>query len=542
MPNAILQIEDSHASITRLITESVMKQVLYYTDIHGAEIIYNEPLGHGKNAAANSNPDGPTLKLDSKDYLIVNYVERFDTGYVGAFSTADEHLLIFKDTDLGIRAKPLTALATIELEITYRSKSYNTINMWLSRFQRNKLIREPHNYHNLNYNYLIPDVMAAYIYDVYKLIQNVAPPDVPITMKDYFNQHYTKGLVTRSNLAGKNNSYAINVESKGQLGYFTSLPEQVSSDKDKLFHEVTFTYVLNYEKPTDIILEYQVFIHNQRIDKVYTPFFKPSDPAPDVHTGLRTFSGGVNTGTERLGWYKLELPDIFLDKLDTFHPAMPIPRTSTMLIVPIQLDPNDKTLVSNIDDIPSNSYHTLANTLLKQWYAEATVPYASPFHLELYEVGATERSMPITMDVNGVIRTNVEMDLRKRHYLRISVLVDLTMCSSAIIRELLKNISWVRSLLLMLNPDVNLGDDPNVVGGLKYLFNGTIVDSESFYLLIGRPSKLGLPLNLNDNNYGVRRNTVGNTPIGTVGWNNLLFGYYVENKQQSSTIRIKGVS
>ena len=96
MPQVVFDIENSFATITRYVVKGVMEQLMFLTGISNAEIIYNEPLGYGKNSAANSDPNAPALKLDAKDYFIVTYNERFDEQTIDPLSNVIEHVAIYQ--------------------------------------------------------------------------------------------------------------------------------------------------------------------------------------------------------------------------------------------------------------------------------------------------------------------------------------------------------------------------------------------------------------------------------------------------------------
>lgn len=514
MPSTVIDIENNFATITRFVTEGVMKQLMHITGIEGAELVYNEPLGYGKNAAANSRPNAPALKLDSKDYLIVTYNERFDRQAIDPITSQEEHNYVFLHSKLGVRLRPVTSRANIEYTLTYRSKSYNKLSVWLSRFQRNKIIREPHNYHNIMYNYTIPDVIGAYIYDVYHLSEAVAP--YGLTLKEFYQKHYTDGLMSRSNLSKTKNALAINVMSKKNLGYFTDLPETIESDKDKLVHEVSFSYTLEYDKVVELLLEYQIYIHNQRIDKIYDRFFVKENYPTDESQGERTFSGFVHTATEKLNWYKVQYKDIFFDPVDRWYHPTPTKFTSTVMMSPLQVSATDLRAIENINSFPDAKFPAMAKTIMQFFSDHVTTTYGFPFVLELFAVDNEIRSIPIEMDSSGVMTSTIDLDIRKRHYLRLSLLVDLRLLPIEILKLLCKHPDWIIFILQTINP--NIATDK-----LRILGNGSIVDYESLWNLLNTAP----PLNTN----GIDRGSLNN-------FNSNLFGYYIEHNVAAVSVSV----
>ncbi len=480
MPQVVFDIENSFATITRYVVKGVMEQLMFLTGISNAEIIYNEPLGYGKNAAANSDPNAPALKLDAKDYFIVTYNERFDEQTIDPLSNVIEHVAIYQHSKLGINLRPITNKANIEFNLVYRSKSYNTLAVWLSRFQRNKIVREPHNYHDILYNYTIPEVIGAYLYDVYHLMMNVEPY-TGLTLKEYMKTHYCEGLMSRSNLSKTKNALAINVNSKYNLGRFTSLPDEISSDKDKLTHEISFNYTLTYDKVVELLLEYQIFIHNQRVDTIYDNYFVRENYPKKTDEGRRTFTGLIHEVTARPEWYKVDVQDIFLEPIDKFLPTFPAVLTSTMLMAPMQVDGNSLTLVENINNLPNPKFPNWIKPKMLEFHEEVTKTYGFPFMLTLYAVDDKQKISVIEMDATGLITTTSDMDLRKRYYLRLSLLLDLRKLPLWLLRLLAKDKDFMLMLLLTINPKADLSK-------LKYLSNGTIIDIKSLLELLNDPS------------------------------------------------------
>lgn len=514
MPHVVFDIENSFATITRYVVKSVMEQLMFFTGITDAEIIYNEPLGYGKNSAANSDPNAPALKLDAKDYFIVTYNERFDEQVIDPFSTTIEHNPIFQHSQLGVYLRPITNKANIEFNLIYRSKSYNRLAVWLSRFQRNRIVRDASNYHDIRYNYTLPDVIIAYLYDIYHLSEGVEP--YGLTLKEFNQLHYTKGLMSRSNISKTKNTLAINVESKHNLGRFTSLPEEISSDKDKLIHEVNFNYSLTYDKVVELLLEFQIFIHNQRIDSVYNDFFVRENYPKVTSDGERTFTGFVNTATERLDWYRVTIDDIFLDPIDHWIPTLSKSAYSTMLLAPIQIDTNNLTLVEDIDNFPVEKFPTIVKDFMKIFYQYTTTIYQFPYTLTLYAVDKEEKMSVINMDINGHITSENDLLLRKRYYLQLSLLLDLRRLPRWMLKLLCQYPQYLIDLLMRINGRFT-------ADMLKLLNGGTLVDFESFWKLINSDLFTKNPL----------------LGYGNASFNNQLFGYYNESHIQQSAVIVR---
>lgn len=508
MPHAVFAIDHSFATITRYVVKSVMEQLMFLTGIKDAEIIYNEPLGYGKNQAATQNPDAPALKLDSKDYFIVTYNERYDEQTIDPLANVVEHNAIFQHTELGVYLRPITCKANIEFTLKYRSKNYNNLVTWLARFQRNKIVREPHNYHDVLYNYTIPTVIGAYIYDVYMLTTYVEPYP-GLTLKDFYKTHYCEGLMGRKNASGTKSALAINVNSRNNLGRYTSLPDEITTDKDKAYHEISFNYTLTYDKVVELLLEYQIFIHNQRIDNIYDQFFVREDRPVESTQGRTAWTGTIHSVTENRAWHHVEIEDIFIDPIDHWTPTMAPVSTSSMMLAPMMIDTNDLTLVENISNFPVDKFPQWIKDLMLQYHEYVTTPFHFPFTLTLYSVGKQTKIIPITMDNTGEIRSTSPLEIRKRHYLRLSLLTDLRRLPAEMLKRLCLQKDDLIDIIMAINPNYPVGD-------LRYTGAGANVQYESLWLLINNPNYLPFQ-----------------------SFSNQLFGYYTETLVGTTNIIVK---
>jgi hypothetical protein len=175
--------------------------------------------------------------------------------------------------------------------------------------------------------------------------------------------------------------------------------------------------------------------------------------------------------------------------------------TATVLLSPISVSDADKRDVADLKLFPDGYIPPLVRDYICSYPEEAVVRYRLPFGVDLYEVGREDVKMDITIDNNGIVRSVDEMDPRKRHYLRIYLLSDISKCDTTHSTELLTNPERTLELFQIYDPEITMGDSTDndlvVIGDKQITTNSTIntikklpQTNESYRKtrLIGRPT------------------------------------------------------
>ena len=148
-------------------------------------------------------------------------------------------------------------------------------------------------------------------------------------------------------------------------------------------------------------------------------------------------------------------------------------------MIPLQVNDQDLNEVVTLTDIPDASLPAIVKEIMLAYYVQSVTPYSSPFLVELFAVDNEERSIPLEMDEFGVISSTIDLELRKRHYLRLSLLVDLRRLPRRVLQALAKEPTWMLAIINMINPNAPT-DNLKVLGGgaalqmesLENLLNG----------------------------------------------------------------------
>lgn len=118
---------------------------------------------------------------------------------------------------------------------------------------------------------------------------------------------------------------------------------------------------------------------------------------------------------------------MFFDYEDRWHPKTVPQSTSTILMIPIQLDLPDITTILNLNDVHIALLPARLLEILSRYSNCAVAPYKFPIQIYLYEVNATTVLIPLMMDNLLNITSKLDLNPRNRYYLRIAIVTDWTL-------------------------------------------------------------------------------------------------------------------
>ena len=473
MPYTTLPLDHVFATITRSVAKSSLTQLAYFTDMQVGRIIFNERGESSKPNTANRTNSGQMdtpLELESSNVLTCRYEEVFKEDSRDPTVNTNDQPPIFDAPELGINVRPTVAKTTLRITCKLRSRSYNTMATWLSKFRMETMKRVATNTHDLNYTYTLPDELCAYLFDVHTMTQKIAPTGV--NLKDWTNERYTNGLFVRSNSNDTVNKLAINVNLKGALGIFSGIPDAIETNKEKGISQVEFTYEITYDKPTLLDIEYQKFIHNQTIDPVFINLWArtPELSTPAEITHLSNQFAGFKYPVQYVGYN-----DIFFDMEDRFLPKPHRGDYSTILVAPMQIVEADLRDVINLNDL-SDAVGITPDLLseLSRFSECLHIPNQTPFTVELHEVGTRKVIKQITIDSDLNLRSVEDCDLTKRYYVHITVLTDLGKLPGTVLEEYQTHPNEFVYLISLLNPEI-VQVTENLADNIVTLGNGTFL-------------------------------------------------------------------
>ena len=416
----VVPLDNTDNTVTRLVVKSVLEELVFSSQMDIEDIFYI-PRG-GKAATSQMYSADKTVKLEIGNHIQVEYKETYDPITIDQDVNSPEYIPIFRLPELDIDITPMHSRVNIEMTISYKNRSYNSLVTWLNNLRRQWINTNVTNYHEIIYNYTVPNDVLSYLYNVYVLTENIAP--YGLTLQAWVAQNFTHGIMVRHNLDDSSRAAAINVMTSNCVGTYTQIPEVIETSKEPPMSSASFTYTLTYDRVTALALTYQKYIHNQvcGLDVIRKYGDRRSHQLP--YKGHRTFTSSVNIAA---GEPNLDLSNIFYDPEDTWHPDLVPASTTTVLIAPIQLDLNNLTDVVNLNDLKSSRVPQSLLTTMSNNSSCITKAFKSPIQIYLYEVGSATTMIPLICDTDLNVSTMVVLDPRKRYYLRIAMVTDLSM-------------------------------------------------------------------------------------------------------------------
>ncbi len=471
MPRVVMNLHNQNLTITRPVVKSVISELLFMLEFSPIrDILYVARGRHAETKQVENSLEANKLSTD--EYLEVEYEEKFIDEYRNPDQYQFEVPPIFAIPELGILVKPLCQRVSLDMTLKYTSKSYTTIMTWQAAIKRFLLNRNPFYYHDIFYTYTLPNELLAYLKQIYDLTETVAPYNR--TLKQFIQTYFANGAVSvRQNINDSQRAFAIQMKNIGCLGILTQFPDSIETGKEPPKTDASFNYRIEFDLPTALILDYQHYIHNQVIDLQFLRFFQSRTFKGDLHTGLKTFSGVVNTVTD--------IPLLLVDQVyceDSWTNPSQLPNYYPIVILPIQLDPLNLQLVIDFHEL--TNYGFPANVINSLFLYKDLLLSASKWflYLELNEVGITTEKMAMTIDNNFIISSVYNLDLRKRHYLTIYLNTDLSQLDWKTYQG---DVTNMLIILKFLYPNVNIDSLLTIIGDIPL---DAIITIESINLLI----------------------------------------------------------
>ena len=392
--------------------------------------------------------------LKHHNALVASYQETYtEDGILTSTVYRKDHPPFFEDKALGIALRPYYAEVKMRIQLKYNFRDKTQ----LERLQQAlRAIGGMSDYNDrlaLTYDYNVPNDMLVFLNDVHDLKEATA--GYGETLSGYLKRGFIKGLAVRADQAGGNKTPVILEEQHGIVGRFEDEIFYGEPEKDDGEYRLAFTYYFTYQRPHGVVMTYPNVVHNRRIPAVYRSAWQPKEllrpvdilephsfiPAPSRKLIDRFYDGDGG---------------IRLDPTDPFAPRVLMPLTRSLLVTPLQVDPNDLHQLVAIEELRGVLPAHVPDYLLA-YPDQVTEPYAVPYLIEAFSVAEDELSVTLEVDTQGNIRSKGELDLRRRYYLRISAVTDLSKMSTDHFFEMVTHGSRTIATLELADSRVNSG-------------------------------------------------------------------------------------
>lgn len=475
MPKVLHTNDGIRESVTRPVVLDITRQLQEWTGLEQMSILFP---GDAEVAIqpGSAIENGETFnRTPSQTLWRVNVREEHRTEKLMATAVHQmEHPEFFYDESIGLFLRPVYSPTVLTLEFEYRSTDANNARRWRDEIRARVSTNRDVRTHVINYSYLIPKEFNPLLAHIHELRENQA--GYGEDLETYLKNHFTQNVTKLTTLAGTEERWAIAEQQGRIMGQFEfqELPDEPQKQGDTSAYRQAFSYRIYYDCPIATAADYPVLVHNQLIDTQYL-MFQPKDD-------LQTFESRSPRSATALGAFEvdqLSKPTIQSGlRLPQFHEFYPLsaPRNTLQVLsalVGIEdplVNPNNRSIM-NFSEIDENwEFREEFISYLKydhQWlnrYGESLVNITvydggMPLHHSLFHVDE---------DLNVVL--NVDPDLRRTYYVRLSLFTDPLDLSAAAKDRAREHADGLLLIGAALAPDlVKRRMLPRVLGNSSYI-------------------------------------------------------------------------
>lgn len=433
MPRLMIPIDSLEDTVSRPVVLDIARQIATMTRLPPG-IKFQFPGDEERVAIT-----GSTINKDNDEHNNFGHEARIDLDVTETIEEdavltraifCPEHIPVFIDQLLGINVRPVYAHTTVELSFSARFPDRNSAIRWRSEMQNKVSMMRDTPLHKASYSYIIPVPIIHLLQEIHRLRENQA--GYGQDWEEYFNLAKTPHVTEVTNVGGKHVRPAVRETQQRIIGQFdfNTEPERGNKEGEADTWVINFTYKFRYDKPTAMVIEYPLVVHNQLLDEDYRPS-RIDAPTPQLIDKPRQFSNSLDyihnfeadRDSER---WKSHQKGIGLPDFDEFIPQQIVTGTYRMVTWLVGLSEEDRVDLINIKDLPGTDglHPTLHEFMLESELPFMTQPHRSVFQLQVYEdnLMLTYKHYRLTPEANLVATEN--LDLRKTYHVRLGVYWD----------------------------------------------------------------------------------------------------------------------
>lgn len=445
-----LAITGDEYSVSRRVHRTAVEAFLQNTGLKDFEIVFDEDIKSVRQTTSEDMPSEPKIQTANRDAVFVDPVERYSED-----ALTMRHMTLYRkkpiviDEMIGLSARTVFINAEVTLTMRVRFTSKNRLLGWTKSLamveKRNPLsFRFP-----VYYGYTIPAPFGYFVAHVHSLMENVAP--YGRTLEEYVSGIMKNDYNQVHNRSKGYTAYTLEERQDGVIGYLTGEMAYNEKEVEEGVYEVPIEFKFNYEQPSHLYCEIPLIVHNQMIDDVYiNSWIRGKDAEPEETTTADTrLAPDPIHKTQYLG----DGGTRFFD-FDDYFPKKVMEDTRTLFIMPVQVSESDKKLVCNLSDLSEEYIDQSIVSYIRNNWETVTEPYAGPYYVEVIELNDIELRHHFSIDGNDDIRTEEDLDLRLRYYLRVSYVSDHSRLPNNVIKTFLSDVDMAVSALQGIRPNI----------------------------------------------------------------------------------------
>lgn len=457
MPLVSIELPESAMAITRRVATDAITQMIANTGIKDAQLnlSYNGITEIAKlyNGSINNwgNSQEDTALFNQHGKVMISITDEYDDELYSTMHTnRKEYPLLFADRALPVFMRANYVPMVMRFTVEYRSEDFKNMQTWRDTIRRKLSVGQQHYTHELNYEYGFPPAFMMILHEIHRLRELKAPYNQ--TFKTWFDANVSNKFTLLTTLAGKEYHAAFVEKQLNAIGTFDFTVPPEKQKGEGATQTVSFDYILKYEKPIEMQLEYPLVVHNNLLPQKFRP--SETDRMYSRMVGAKSWTN-ANMDTIRLDqdvyyeqWQGIRIPhfDEWVPKYNTHLGAR------NLMHALVGVDTTDPTLLLDLTQLGDYALSPTYVPFLKRHAAKLTVPYLNIFNVAVYENDTPLPDTEIVIDSNLVVRSTKPLNLRKTYRVRITLLVDLSLLDDAGIEDLLNDPPVCLDILSILNP------------------------------------------------------------------------------------------
>ena len=441
MPIVNIPISDTLETIERPIIYDIINRLCVLTGINTNTQIRFYGAGTETaqqwNSSLNKNKELNNL-YPLIDNLTIEVEENYDPNRMISIAVENpENPLIFLDEALGIYIKPVRSPTDVIVTFKYKARDRNVAMRWRNEIRTKTAKNREINMHDINYSWHLPETYIDALYTIWKLRNSIGSYND--TFETWFYKCASDQITIVSNLAGKGEILAIAEKQVGIQGLydFEGVPDRPEKEGDVGMWVVSFTYKFKYDKPINTVFNYPLVVHQQLLPE---PYRLQTPPYSLQAQWLRYSASGLdfsyfqadNQTIKAIANRGLDIP-----AFDTFYPGSILSYSLRIFSVLTNITPDNQTSLFNLSDLGDfNLDQDILDFIRLSEFSYITQTYQSILQLNLYEGTYIKDPSLITVDSTLNVSATTALDLRKVYHVRLSMVCNLSLLTSAAIARL----------------------------------------------------------------------------------------------------------
>lgn len=470
MPMVSVELPESAMAITRRVATDVITQLIANTGIRDAQLSlsYNgntevAKLFNGSVASWGNNANQEdTAIFNQHGKVKISVSDEYDDELYSTMQTnRKEYPLLFSDRELRMYMRANYVPMVMRISVEYRAPDLQSMQSWRDGIRRKISVGQSMFTHELNYEFGMPPAFLMIINEVHKLRETKAPYGE--TFRTYFDARISNKFTLLTTLAGKEHHPAFVEKQMNVLGVFDFTVPPEKQKGEGATQTVSFDYIVKYEKPIEMQLEYPTVVHNSLLPAKFRP--RENDRLYSKMAGSKSWTN-MNMDTIRLdqdvyyeAWEGIRIPH-FDEWTPKFEPFI---GSRNLMHALVGIDAADPTLVLDLKDLGDYQIKPLYIDFLKRHHAKLSIPYLNVFNVCMYEDDVVMPEESVLIDSDLIVRYRIPLNLRKTYRVRISIMTDLSLMTDIAINDLLNDPEVCLDVLGALNPGWGKCGQPTVL-------------------------------------------------------------------------------